>query len=173
MSITRYHMWCDNHKCGVLFTLWNHKITSILWIFGERGLWKGPFALHFYQYDGPMFNWSFFCYISVVKNVWQNGSYFTKHISIKMLTTDSLGSEWFKQTHATSQPFSDHFLKTPPIEIQVKSTGTNTWADLTRWRHDMKHFPHYWRFVRRIQLLSLMPAWTSSLSNSRSTSNLR
>ena len=78
-----------------------------------------------------------------------------------------------------SQPFSDHFLEITPIRIQFKfklfnvSTATHALADLTRWRHGMKYFPHYRGFVREIQLFSLMPAWMSYLTNSRCTNNLR
>ena len=59
--MTRYHMWCDSYKCGVFFTLWNHKTHGNFIIFARKRVMKRSVCFAFLPtYDDPMFNWRFF-----------------------------------------------------------------------------------------------------------------
>ena len=134
-------------------------------------------------YDGPMFKWRFFFIIALLwfKYVQQSGTvrtHSTKGISINVLTTESLTWIRVKQTNTwcnRANLSQTIFLKYLQFNFKFFNvlTATNTWTDLNWWRHDMKYFPHYRRFVREIQLFSLMPAWTICLTNSRVISYLR
>ena len=161
--MTRYYMWCDNNKCRVFFTLWNQKIHFE--IFFREELWKGSPALNFYQtMMTPCLIAGFFLsYFYRDRNTFSRMGY-------PILQTYQNDPNWFTHLDQSeinkhtqlSQPFSDHFLKTSSIHELV--------LPKTPW------YENTFRIIGALwaeSSCSLMPAWTSSLTNSRVTSNLR